>query len=255
MFQLKKILSVFKIFLLVAVIIFPANALADDYQQISVTYLQNFVGDWYDSKGNLVFKIGDDYTINGYKVLDLYCDEVYWVFKAKISDDSQIRDITFYNHLCSPNPNINNYHDLIALEGYSKFLHRDKIPRHYESIGGIYLGMSQDDVLKLYGAPSEKGKIGEDYTRWKYNNDGFEVAFVDDDIVSSIKIFSYGNRKFDKTGLYARNSVNDFISSYNPQNVINGRNTTYIFIGYDELICVGNNGIEFCRLIPQEAYI
>lgn len=149
---MKKIWSVIKIFLLATLIIFPANAYADDYQQISVTYLKHFVGDWYDSQGNLVLQIGDDYTINGYKVLNLYCDGEYWGFKAQTSNYQ--RDIVyFYNYSCSSNPNANSYHDLIS---HGKFLHRDKIPRHYESIGGIYLGMSQDDVLKLYGAPSEK---------------------------------------------------------------------------------------------------
>lgn len=247
---MKKIWSVIKIFLLATLIIFPANAYADDYQQISVTYIKHFVGDWYDSQGNLVLQIGDDYTINGYKVLNLYCDGEYWGFKAQTSNYQ--RDIVyFYNYSCSSNPNANSYHDLIS---HGKFLHRDKIPRHYESIGGIYLGMSQDDVLKLYGAPSEKNTEGRDWTTWKYNNEGFEVSFLDDDIVSSIKIFSYGNRKFDKTGLSARNSVNDFIQAYNPQNIINGRNITYVFIGYDEVIFVGNNEVELRVTSPMAAY-
>lgn len=77
---------------------------------------------------------------------------------------------------------------------------------------------------------------------------------MDDDIVSSIKIFSYGNRKFDKTGLSARNSVNDFIQAYNPQNIINGRNITYVFIGYDEVIFVGNNEVELRVTSPMAAY-
>ncbi len=94
---MKRILSAIKIFLLAAVIIFPANVYADDYQQISVTYLKHFVGDWYDSQGNLVLQIGDDYTINGYKVLNLYCDGEYWGFKATILEDSQTCDVIFYS--------------------------------------------------------------------------------------------------------------------------------------------------------------
>ena len=91
-------------------------------------------------------------------------------------------------------------------------LRNTKNPHYFESVGGIYLGMSKNQVLSLYGQPSTV-ETRHRFSTWKYNDDGFDVEFRYN-IVEKITIYRNGNRRFDWLGLSANNSRADFINKY-----------------------------------------
>ena len=204
-----------------SVMIFSANCSADYYNQ-PVTEMKNFFGNWYDKNGNLALKIGSDYSINGCKVVSFYMytyDDRHRPnnfvimpqssadYVAKIIENGRTRDIELdvygqdYFKILVANGNI--YYNTIN-------------PKHFESVGGIYLGMNKNKILSLYGQPSTvqaKRNVFNGNEIWKYNNEGFELKFVED-FVTEIKIYSTGNRRFDWSGLSCKNSLQDFISKY-----------------------------------------
>ena len=227
--MLKNLLDFGKIFVLALLVIIPAKVSADDYRSVDVTVLKNIIGNWYDTKGNLVLTISSDYKVNGCTVMSVgYTADSAAFYKVRINEGGSYKDIEFEHSGAS-------YHETITLNGYS--LRRTKNPQYFESIGGIYLGMSKSDVLKLYGQPTSETKYKFEATL-KYANDGFDVHIFGD-TVSSVTIYVRGNRKFDRTGLSARNSINDFFRKYNASPYPNSRRG--VKIGYGEVIFVFEN--------------
>ena len=223
---MKNLLEIAKIFVLALLVIIPAKVSAIDYESVPVTYLKDIVGNWYDTKGNLVLTISSDYKVNNCQVLylGLYGESVA-MYKIRINEGSNYRDIELLHSGSS-------YHEYIFVNwnssnGYA--LRKTKNPQYFESVGGIYLGMDKSEVLKLYGQPS---KI-ESYDRrqnWKYNNDLFEVNF-DCNIVTEIKIYPYGTRKFDRTGISAKDDFKYILKKYNAKPM-----ESVYTIGYGETI-------------------
>ena len=235
-FDMKKFFSAVIIF---CVMIFSTKVFAFDYRSVDVSYLKNVIGNWYDTKGNLVLTISSNYKINDCTVMSVgYTADSAGFYKVKINEGNSYKDIEFVHSGVS-------YHETVTLlqgNGYS--LRRTKEPKYFESIGGIYLGMSKSDVLKLYGQPTSETKYKFEATL-KYANDGFDVH-IDGDTVNLITIYAHGNRKFDRSGLSARNSVDDFFRKYNA--TIYGRGGAKI--GYGEVIYVYENGtVDLARTI------
>lgn len=216
---MKKFLSSVIMF---CIIIFSANCSADD-----ISYLKKFVGNWYDTNGNLLFTISEDYKFNGCTILSVgtYRDDI---FRIRIDEGNRYREIQFAD-------TYDDYHKLIVMNYYEEnpiVIRKTKEPKYFESIGGIYLGMNKNQVLSIYGDPSEIKN-----SEWKYNREGFEVGFSFD-AVSSIKIYKYGDRKFDWSGLSANNSEEDFVRKYNAKKIYD--NGGY-YIGNNEEIYIGED--------------
>ena len=153
----------FTVLTVAVAILIPAMTCQAEYMSRSITELKRMVGTWYDTKGNVALTIGSDYSINGCKVLALYLNAHYTpiftpqsaaVYTCRIADGSGYRDIHLdYHSMPSVFLSTPDYHETIFLNGKTA-LRRTKKPRYFESVGGIFLGMSKDDVLKLYGQPS-----------------------------------------------------------------------------------------------------
>ena len=208
---MKKFLSAALIALIVT---FSANICAANSWSVPITRLEHFVGTWYDSKGNLILTISKDYKINGCTVLATYgVDYFRPVFfnegnlLCKIDEGNSPRDIYLDDYFIENK----DYHDMIVLNG-KMILRRTKEPRYVESIGGIYLGMGQDEVLRLYGQPSSV--INDGLRTWKYNQQKFDVQFYAD-VVHKIIIHKGGDRCFDWSGLSANSSKAEFEHKYN----------------------------------------
>ena len=187
---MKKLVEKMKIFIfsiVLAVMIFPAmTCQADDYQSVSVTALKDIVGNWYDTNGNLVMSISNDYKLNGCPIISVgFMGDSAAMYKIRINEGNRYRDIEVLE-------TGSGYHEILDVDwtndskGYA--LRRTKEQKYYESIGGIYLGMDKNQVLKLYGQPS-KVETRNRYTTWKYNNDGFDVEFMFN-VVEKITIYS-----------------------------------------------------------------
>lgn len=240
-----------KIFLALIALLVVLSTSSCSARSVSVTELEDFFGDWYDSKGNLVLAISSDYRINGCIILSVDFDGTDY-FTIRIAEKNGHRDIKMGG--CG-NPlsnryfdSSNAYHRMIVVD--DKIVLRDsKRQKYVESVGGIYLGMDKDQVLSFYGRPSSKDE-NRNCSTWKYNNLGLEVNFRLN-IVTGITIYPYGNIKFDWSGLSAKSSSSDFEYKYNAS--MTGRGN--IDIGHGELICInkirfGNNGVYLGIFTP-----
>ncbi|MBR5914535.1 MAG: hypothetical protein IKZ58_09265 [Selenomonadaceae bacterium] len=218
---MKKILSALKIFsvlLIFSAAIFPTNCQAG-FKNISV--MDKMVGEWYDENGNVALTIGSDYTINGCKIVDFkLVGLTHFVagieHHIKILEKDGYRDLIL-EYVSSDIPrqlSEENYHEMIIIDSKNIY-YRSKNRRHVESVGGIYLGMKKDEVVKLYGEPLsvERYEYSLTYT-YKYKD--FEILFGVDRVFS-IKLYDYGNMKFDKSGLSAKNSKEDYQNFYKPK--------------------------------------
>lgn len=248
MTKVVEMVKMFVMSILIAVMMIPAMTCHATNYSRPISDVDEFVGTWYDVNGNVALTIGSDYSINGCKILSVYYgsgNEKYIAFvdtplMIRINEGNRTRDICI-------DGSYEQINKIIIVDG-KMGLHRNKNIQHFESIGGIYLGMSQNQVLSLYGNPSSKVKNYGCVTTWKYSKDGFDVKFAAD-VVMSIKIYPSGNRKFDWSGLSARNSLNDFKYKYNAST----RNRrVYLRIGHGEAIGYSNEYVTLEFADPRD---
>ena len=235
---MKNFLSAVIIALVVAI---SANICAAEYMSRSITELNRMVGTWYDTKGNVALTISKDYSINGCKVVALYSNTEYQpiftpqsvaIYTCRIAEGSGYKDIHLdYHSMPSIYLSTPDYHERIILNGKIA-LRRTKEPRYFESVGGIYLGMHKDEVLKLYGQPSSIVSRDNGLIIWKYDKQKFDVWFAAD-IVDSITIYKGGDRRFDWSGLSANNTPDEFKRKYGGRQ---GQVRSIWIIGYGESI-------------------
>lgn len=104
-------------------------------------------------------------------------------------------------------------HQYIAIDGIP--YRKTKEPVYGESVGGIYLGMPYQDVVKLYGTPDmiENSSNGPRSFKIGYSKIGLTVRFSFS-IVDNITLYSYGDRKLDKSLLNSHNSLDEFKAAY-----------------------------------------
>ena len=239
-----KNLSVIKIFVLAAMIIFPANVSAG----VSVTQLNPMIGTWYNANGNPTLTIGSDYSINGCKIFEMdiiSAGEGLTTYKVKILENTGYRDIalSYWNSFTAGQHSEKSYHDTIVIDNKNSY-RRTKTPQYFESVGGIYLGMSTKDVMKSYGKPTsiDKGRNEwEQINIWRYGNN-FSLS-VHGDTVNGITIYKNGDRKFDKSGLSANSSLTNYKNFYQTQETSNGR-VTLLYIGHGEVILLKSDSVS-----------
>jgi len=223
------------------VVIFSTNCQAGD-----VNRLEDIIGNWYDTNGNLALTISKDYSINGCKILNCelfgFTNYVAGIrYDLKIIEKTGVRDLIleYVSSSTAKKFSERNFHEMLIID-CQNFYYREKNRYHYESVGGIYLGMKKNEVLKLYGEPSAVEKTPYVYNSWefKYKNDGFDVQIVGDRVFS-IKIYDYSNRKFDISGLSARDSEESYKRFYKPKAYVGIRGSVF-YIGNGELIVPPN---------------
>lgn len=230
------------------VVTFSINICSAEYYSRSVTELNKMIGTWYDSKGNVALTIGSDYSINGCKVLAFYLNNEYTpifsyqssaVYTCRINDGHGIKEIHLdYHSMPTIYQSTPDYHEMIILNGKTA-LRRTKEPKYFESVGGIFLGMNKDDVIKLYGQPSSvNNNMG--HITWKYR-EGFDIEFGGD-VVLSITIYKNSDRRFDRSGLSANNTKDDFKRKYSGRE---GQTSRRLIIGYGESLSFRQDCIIF----------
>ncbi len=173
------------------------------------SFINKFEGTWYDDAGNVFMTISNGH-INGAKVVDIGTpigSNSGGSANVRVIDDKGYRDIYFewICHTVNPLLQINN----------SINLHKAKDPRTFESVGGIYLGMPQSEVLKRYGKPDLiDDKDNPSIVRWLYRNDRWIIGFTFG-CVSEIAIFANSTRRFDWSGFNCYNSPDEYRKKYN----------------------------------------
>jgi len=245
---MKKILSAITIFF---AMIFSANCQAD-----SVTKIKPLIGTWYDMNGNPTLTISSDYSINGCKILDFQeygGDANSYIFDVKIFENGGFRNMKIEHWRCyyAREFSEEDFHEMIFID--RQFLYtKTKKQRYFESVGGIYLGMKKSEVLKILGNPSST-KINSDLRNsftLTYKNEGLMIDF-DGGVVENITIFDYSNKKFDRSGLSARDSIESYRKFYKPK-IDTTVVSTGIYIGNGEEIFFSRDGspvrsVSLCR--------
>lgn len=215
---------------------------AIDYQDIPIN--QAFgkngiaIGEWYDTHGNLVLTFENGY-INGAQIISVgFMGDTVAFYKFRVKDGSGYKDIEISN-FGSQAPE----HNMLVLND-SKVLRQSQNPQYFESIGGIYLGMSKNQVMSIYGEPlSVENQSVRKTATWTYN--GFEV-FFNYDVVTSITIYGRGDRRFDLSGLSANSAAVDFERKYETKFSQRGN----LNIGHGEVINIRDGRATLSILTP-----
>lgn len=168
--------------------------------------MQALQGMWYDKNDEAFFNIYGD-TINGYKVVDisnfagggnhfvadfkLFIKDHYGILRMEINKMGKVHYITVNNQITLKNVKGNYYKT-----------------NHFESIGGIYLGMTETEVLKFYGQPDRK-----DNDSWYYDKENWRIRF-ENGVVAFIYIYQGSPKKLDRSGLNIANSIDEYRDKY-----------------------------------------
>ena len=164
---------------------------------------QRVAGDWYDSSGNRVLSISKGY-INGCQIVDgtdfAGGDPGLGVF---IIQEAQGRKAIHLEWLGS------GEHRTLIMNKKEQ-LSSSRYREHYESVNGVYLGMSRQQVINLLGTPSSSDSRGRETLN--YTNLGLKVG-LDRNIVTGITIVGKGAH-FDKSGLGIGSSMIDYYNFY-----------------------------------------
>ena len=179
-----------------------------EYQMRDLDYMQ---GTWYDVSGREAYLFSDG-NVNGNKIENLFDvagggGNISCKLSVIVNGNPEVWKLSFTNLSNGPS----SYHQYMVIDGNT--YRRAQHPRYYESVGGIYLGMSRDQVISLYGNPSLVKDYGHNTVAIGYANLGLELD-VRDNIVTQITIYPYGDRAFDKSGLNANNTASEYANAY-----------------------------------------
>ncbi len=171
-------------------------------------FLKGMQGTWYDLNRNVVLQV-DGASFNQCPVEDIIAGAQGHVI-FRIREDTGLRDI----HILQGDA---GYHKHKILN-YHTWIRNTVEPVYTESVGGICIGMSTNDLVARYGEPNLKERI-KDSARgmkrefWLYTSVGFSVN-TEGDMVESITIYKGKNRYFDQSGLNCENPIADFEMKY-----------------------------------------
>lgn len=190
-----------------------ANEMPEKYVNRALDLME---GQWYDINNNLVLnisnrKINDCSVIAGFDFAGGRAD-AEGIFR--IVEQQGYRDLIIEWHIS------HTYQDKLVLNN-TLTLHKGTAGvRYYESVGGVHLGMTKQQLLEKYGSPSHKLTAqntnflcGVMVSSWLYAGDGWLVTFKAD-AIDRIIIFKGGTRKLDRTGLNCMNSIDSFANAY-----------------------------------------
>jgi hypothetical protein len=162
------------------------------------------VGDWYDTSGNKVLTISNGY-INGCPIVD-GADFVggYPGAGVFIIQEAQGRKAIHLQWM-----GYGEHKTLII----NKKVQLSTIPQrqHYESVNGVYLGMTKQEVIDLLGVPSDPVDSRGRETL-KFNNLGISVE-LDHGVVTVINLIG-DNARFEKSGLTRESSLIEYYNFY-----------------------------------------
>ena len=183
------------------------SALTVDAAQMSLDSVirasQKVAGDWYDASGNKVLSISNGY-INGCRIVD-GADFVggYPGAGVFIIQEAQGRKAIHLEWLG------NGEHRTLIMDKKNQLTNRLQ-KEYYESVRGVHLGMTRQQVIDLLGAPSSSDVRGRETL--KYMDLGLSVS-LDHNMVTVITITGKGSH-FDKSGLGTDASMIDYYNFY-----------------------------------------
>lgn len=198
---------------------------------------QKVAGDWYDASGNKVLSISNGY-INGCRIVD-GADFVggYPGAGVFIIQEAQGRKAIHLEWLG------NGEHRTLIMNKKNQLTSRLQ-KEHYESVRGVHLGMTRQQVIDLLGAPSSSDVRGRETL--KYMDLGLSVG-LDHNMVTVITLTGK-NAHFDKSGLGIDSSMIDYYNFYQfnrmPSELSKNTFQGVFSIGHGEYIFFGSNEVS-----------
>ena len=196
------------------------------------------VGDWYDTSGNKVLTISNGY-INGCPIV-AGADFVggYPGAGVFIIQEAQGRKAIHLQWLG------NGEHKTLIMNKKDQLTSRLQ-KEHYESVNGVYLGMTRQAVIDLLGTPNSIEKM---YNReiLKYTDLGFNVV-TEHNMVTVITLTGK-SAHFEKSGLSIDSSMLDYYNFYQfsrmPSELSKDKYQSSFSIGHGEYIFFGNKEVS-----------
>lgn len=171
----------------------------------AAAWLEPAAGEWYDLKGQLAMTVSGS-MINGCPVAaEANCTYDYpRTGHFKITESQGTRDLTLdlLGH---------KSHQYLIVNGKTA-LRRSLHPEYSESAGGIYLGMTKEDVTAKYGYANEI-TADQGMEHWSYNEHRMDV-FFQGGIVMAVRLYKGSDIKFDKSGLGADAAMAAYAEAY-----------------------------------------
>lgn len=162
-------------------------------------------GDWYNADNKLVLSIkdGDINDCQVVKLINLVGGTGRGGAIFTIVENSGSRDLHIGWNVHG------NEHDTLSYGG--KTLHK-KSSGYFESVDGVYLGMTKAQIIAKIGVPD---KVGSDKDDWDllYSRRGMEISLSNDSVVG-ITIRQNGTAHFDRTGFNCRTSLDSYYKAY-----------------------------------------
>ena len=183
------------------------SSLTIEAQQMSVDSVvrasQKVSGEWYDARGNKVLTISNGY-INGCLIVG-GADFVggYPGAGVFIIQEAQGRKAIHLEWLG------NGEHRTLIMNKKDQLTNRLQ-KEHYESVRGVHLGMTRQQVIGLLGMPSSSDVRGRETLR--YEDLGLSID-IDHNMVVVITITGKGSH-FDKSGLGVDASMIEYYNFY-----------------------------------------
>lgn len=199
------------------ILLLPIHGLA--YQQSYnslMSVLNKMQGEWYDDSGNVVLRIYNGY-INGCKVVagyDFVGSGTLGSGKVSILESTGERGLYLEWGLRG-----NKDTDYINLND-TQLLHRTNKVSYYESIAGVYLGMTADKIKAKLGNPTYTGDLNQylgghwHLYGWYYEKQGILITFNAHSI-DRIILLKNSKQTLFHSGLNCSNTAMEFAQTYN----------------------------------------
>ncbi len=238
-----------KLLLITMFCAFSMAAYAADKAEV----LEALDGAWYNPDGSYAFKIdAKDSAIEEGKIVDI---------KHAISDDTIYTEATWVIEGEGQQVEVRTAADrigdtmLICFLGTDSFQNTEKID-YPESVAGVYIGMTRDQVKEKLGTPSNSTmevpyvieRDGVEYKsianliRDEYKEKKMEIDYLYDRVFG-IYVEKSSAEKLDKSGLTAANSAEEFVKAYDVNTggarYMSDENGTILPIDDDQFIWVG----------------
>ena len=172
--------------------------------QAAAKWVDTHEGVWYDGHGKEILRI-EDGAINGCPVIAVYGiagGGSQYAATVRISEEQGQRDIKTETV----------GQKFLYFGNYT--LQNTLNPVYYESICGIYLGMSEEELQKLHGNPDSvnRGKRDNGET-WVYGKLGVNVG-IRNGVVTELRLGMKGAWRLDCTGLNYAKSPGQIYAAY-----------------------------------------
>lgn len=202
----------------------------------AIRFSKKIASDWYDASGNKVLSISNGY-INGCQIVDgtdfAGGDPGVGVFIIQEAEGRKAIHLDWFG---------SGEHKTLIMNKKDQ-LSSSRYREHYESINGVYLGMSRQQVIDLLGTPSSSEVRGRETLN--YTNLGLKIG-LDRNIVTGIMLVGKGAH-FDKSGLDIGSSMIDYYNFYQLNRMPSefSKNTFQgpFSIGHGEYLFFGSKGI------------